>query len=72
MNEPQLISDVTALGLLALAMVLVYYALQKLFTMLTNHLERQTTAINQLSVNLMACLERLEHIQESLQKADKN
>lgn len=69
--SPEAFTDFTALGLVALMIVLGYYAVQKLGTILTKHLARQNRLLERIEVNLLACIDRLDHIQESFQKVDK-
>lgn len=65
-------NSLTPLGLVALMVVLGYYAVQKLGTILTQHYERQQDTLNRLLVAMTACAERLDDIQESLQNTDRN
>jgi hypothetical protein len=51
--------------------VLAYYAINKFGTIQSQHYERQTELLNQLNVTMMACAQRLEDIEESLQNLDE-
>lgn len=59
-------SDITALGLVALLIMVAYYSLNKLFRILTNHLERMFQQQDNTNMLLLKCAEQLEAIQESL------
>jgi len=71
MTEIPLLNDFTALGLVALVLVLGYYMITKLLRILTEHLEktvrRQDTMIELLRECLMA-----QAVKESFHNLDKH
>jgi len=70
MTQLPIINDITALGLLALVLVLVYYTLNKLFRILTEHLERTIRRQDDMLDLLARCLDQKSAIKESF--SDKN
>lgn len=69
MNELPIINDITALGILALVLVLGYYMANKLFRILTEHLERMVRRQDTMIELLADCL-KASAIQESFQNMD--
>lgn len=63
-----LLETVTPLGLVALVVVLGYFAVQKIGNILTEHYERQTELLNRINVTMMACAERLQDIEDKLSR----
>lgn len=61
------LNPLVALSLIVLA-IMFYYAVQKLGTILAQHLERQELKLDQQTFILEACLQKLTAIQESLKK----
>jgi len=70
MTDIPLLNDFTALGLLGLVLVLGYYTLNKLFKILTEHLEKMVRRQEQTIELLRECLNQKSAIKESF--SDKN
>ncbi len=68
MDVSPILETVTPLGLVALMLVFAYYAINKFGTIQAQHYERQTQLLNQLNITMMACAQRLQDIEESLDK----
>jgi glycerol dehydrogenase-like iron-containing ADH family enzyme len=66
-----LLETVTPLGLVALVIVLGYFAAQKIGDKVAAHLEQQNLLLNQLLTIITKCAEELKDIQESFQDFDK-
>jgi len=66
MDITPLLETVTPLGLVALMIVLGYYAINKISQVQSDHYERQTQLLNQLNLTMIKCAERLNDIEESL------
>jgi hypothetical protein len=64
-------ADITAMGILAVVLVLGFSGGSKLFAVLSNHLERQNQLLVHLHLSIEALSSTLTDIQESLQKPDK-
>lgn len=67
MSELPIVNDITALGLVALVLMLGYYFLNKLFQILTDHLERMVDRQERTIVLLESCLQQKQPIQDPLQ-----
>lgn len=65
MTEIPLINDITTLGLLAMVLVLGYYTFNKMFKILTDHLERTVRRQDKMILLLQECLAERPAIQES-------
>lgn len=63
-------TDLSAIGLVALVMVLGYYLIVKLQSLLTKHLERQELLLQKILVEMMACREELSEIKAAVQIVD--
>lgn len=70
MSEIPIVNDITALGLVALVLMLGYYFLQKVFRILTDHLERMVRRQDQTILLLQKCIDSNLAIKESLQNIE--
>jgi len=66
-----LLETVTPLGLVALVIVLGFFAAQKIGDKVAAHLEHQNLLLNQLLVIMTKCADELQDIQESFQDLDR-
>jgi hypothetical protein len=69
MTDIPIVNDITALGLLALVLILGYYTLNKLFHILTEHLQKMVNRQDRMIELLGECLEN-RSIRESFQNLD--
>ncbi len=60
-----MITDMSALGLVALIMVLGYYLIHKMTDLAAKHYERQELILQNILIQQMACAEELVAIKES-------
>lgn len=59
-------TDLSAIGLAALVMVLGYYLINRLMSLLTKHLQRQELLLQKILIAQLACAEELVAIKQSL------
>lgn len=59
------LADISGVGLAALAMVLGYYLIVSLKSVLTKHLERQELLLQKILIEMMAHTEKLSAIKDS-------
>lgn len=67
MNE---LADISGVGLAALAMILGYYLIVSLKSVLTKHLQMQELLLQKILVEMMAHTEKLSAIKESSQNKE--
>lgn len=67
MNE---LADISGVGLAGLAMVLGYYLIVSLKSVLTKHLEMQELLLQKILIEMMAHTEELTAIKQSLRIKD--
>lgn len=70
MIEIPIVNDITALGLLAMVLILAYYTLNKVFGILVQHLDRQTKRTEEMIVLLQRCVDHNHPIKDPFSSED--